>query len=150
MRDFTIDDIVKEIARDYPHIDEKVLKKVCTHSLNQIIGIVKKGKAQIHLRKADIHSIYQEVNVTDVFADLDESRCLNREELKLAKAQERAAKGVYTTRKRRGGKVRRVYDTRLAAYPVYAGTHPEGSLPAVREPEQCGEEVQSTCGPAGQ
>ena len=142
MRDFTIDDIVKEISKDYPYIPEKVIKKVCKQSLDSIIAIIQKGKGQVHLRKADIHSIYQEINVTPIFADLDESRCLNAEESVLAKAQERAGKGIYTTRKWSGGKVKRVYHPRPPAYSVYAGQHTEGGIPDVREPEQCGQEVQ--------
>ncbi len=144
MRDFTINDIVKEFARDYPHIPEEVIRYICKHSLNSIIDIVKEGKAQILMKNADIHSVYQEIDVTPIFADLDESRFLNKEELKLAKAQELAGKGIYTTRKRRSNKIKRVYDPRFAAHPVYAGIYPERDVSTIRESEQRGEEVQGT------
>jgi hypothetical protein len=148
MRDFTVNEIVAEIARDYPYIPVKVIDRICKKSLDKIIHIVKKGKAQIRLQHADIHSIYQEVNVSAIFADLDESRFLNLEESKLAKAQELEAKGIYSTRKRGRGNVKRVYNTRPNTNRVHAETYTEGGICDVRESEQCREEVQSISGTA--
>jgi hypothetical protein len=143
MRDFTLEEVVKVISKDYPYVPEKVIKHICKHAFKKIISIMSKGKAQIRLQHADIHSIYQEIDVSAIFADLDESRFLNKEESQLAKAQELAGKGIYTTRKRGRGKVTRIYNTRPVAHPVHAGQHTEGSICDVRESEQCREEVQS-------
>lgn len=150
MRDFTIKDIATEIAKDYPYISEKVILKICKESLNNIMKIMKKGKAQIHLRHADIHSIYQEIDVRAIFADLDEARMLTGEQLELSKYQELAGKGIYSTRVRGRGKVKRVYNTRHSSHPVYAGQYPEGSLGDVRESSHNGEKVYSDSKASGE
>lgn len=150
MRDFEIDDIIEEISKDYPDIEKKVLKKICKESLLNMIKIIKKGKDQIMLKHADIHSVYQEIDVKPVFADLDETKFLTGIDEQIAKNQEREAKGIFAARLRSGSKVKRIYNTRPPAYPVYARPDTERSSGEVCGPIHSGEEIQSNSAALGE
>ena len=143
MRDFTIDEVIEEIAKDYPFIEVKVLKGIVKQSLDNIIEIMKDGKGDIRIQFGDIHSIYREVDVRDTFADLDETKILTGIDSQLAKAQEREAKGIHTTRVRGRGKVKRIYNPRHPAYPVHLREYTEGSPGEAHGPLHSGPEVSS-------
>lgn len=150
MKDFTIKDVVKDFAMDYPLIPIEVLEAIAKAQLNGILKVIKGNKDKVVFRNHCIHTVYRHPNeVVGIFADLDESRQLNKIEERVSKHQRREKKGIYTVRVRGGRVVKRIHTKRLPARAINVGTDTQGSPCNVCRPLHCGPQVQGDSSPAG-